>query len=178
MLNQPISSITSLIYAFFGGILIITDGPVLAYLGVTMLFLGLFSFLYHSLDKYIWQKADEISMYGVFIALFFWQWHQLTDTPALACIAAAMMNTAICGLFHKKLESFMTVGAMFTANLIFLAVLRGLGPAALVVGVFALGLWTRQLGIRWKAEKHTGSDYYHGGWHIITGLGIYLMTIV
>lgn len=158
-MKQPISALTNIAYIAVGVALL--ANPVI---GVSLIMLGLASFLFHATDDYWAQKADEIAIYLVLWAFI---GHQISGDPVFTGVFTATM-TLYMGLTHRAWDSFKTIPMLFVL-LVMIKIWQI--QSLLFVVPFVLGVGCAFIGRKTNADE----DGLHGLWHILTAYGFYLI---
>lgn len=171
------STYSNLAYFIAGAVVFTTTSFHSWYFFMCMILLTIGSSMYHATKRWDWQKADEIAMYAVFLALIFKHFYEFSPEIVgneYAYWAMPLLGTIFVGFFHKNFDSFQTIFLLFWIDFGFIVMYR---PTELVWTIFILGVVAvsaRYFGQHYKNGKH--EDWIHGLlWHPMTAVLLALM---
>jgi len=163
----PVNTITNLVYIIIGIASLWTFGdPIFA---AAMIWLGIGSGLYHAFKTSWAASMDDSGMYAVlgYLAVMSWQ--------------GALFGAAF-GLIRYKPGWFRSVNLVHSIGIVFAIVMLQAGLASWLAVLFfgvAYLIWNAG---KYKWDNDDNPDtipwyakYCHGTWHLLTGIGFYLL---
>jgi len=167
--KYPISTITNIFYAT---VACFAPWPV----AIALAALAVGSVAFHLYEdrkdvpserRRAYQKADEIGMFAVFIALIV---TQMPVHPAASVLGLVLL--VVMGVMHEDFDKY-AIGLLFAVAVIAKASAAG-WPPLLILPVFGIAYIIRQFGegraVRWQR------DALHGAWHLVTAAGFGLFV--